>query len=177
MSRADPRTGWRAGVSGTLTRRCRVRAMPAGCSKETRRLASEYNWVIIDGFAGTSRVSAEAVRAADLVVIPAKPSPYHVGGVRHRGCREGSADQWWRLPQSRFRHHLGDDPHVPGKADCDGHRGIRVSGTYVRTTERVAYLYMATKGRSVLDGRDRTSRDDILALRDEIEKFVNDASQ
>ena len=30
---------------------------------------------------------------------------------------------------------------------------------------------------SVLDGRDRTSRDDILALRDEIEKFVNDASQ
>ena len=123
-----------------------MRAMPAGCSKETRRLASENNWVIIDGLAGPSRVSAEAVRAADLVVLPAKPSPYDVGGVRHRGCREGSADQWWRRPQSRFRHHLGEDPHVPGKADCDSPRGIRVSDTYVRTTERVAYRQMATKG-------------------------------
>ena len=46
--------------------------------QETRQLASEYNWVIIDGPAGTSRVSAEAVRAADLFLIPAKPSPYDV---------------------------------------------------------------------------------------------------
>ena len=46
-----------------------------------------------------------------------------------------------------------------------------------RTTERVSYPQMAIEGQSVLDGRDRTARDEILALRDEIERFVNDTSQ
>ena len=61
-AQGSSQTGRRAGVSGTSTWRYLVRAMPAGGSKETRRLASEYNWFVIDGFAGTSRVSAEAAR-------------------------------------------------------------------------------------------------------------------
>ena len=36
---------------------------------------------------------------------------------------------------------------------------------------------MAIEGGSVLDGRDRTAHDEILALRDEIERFVNYAAQ
>jgi hypothetical protein len=46
-----------------------------------------------------------------------------------------------------------------------------------RTTERVSYPQMAIEGQSVLDGRDRTARDEIIALRDEIERFINDTSQ
>ena len=45
------------------------------------------------------------------------------------------------------------------------------------TTERVANRQMAIGGGSVFDRRDGTARDEILALRDEIERFVNDASK
>ncbi|MXX52812.1 MAG: hypothetical protein F4Z35_02345 [Dehalococcoidia bacterium] len=41
----------------------------------------------------------------------------------------------------------------------------------VRTTERVAYPTIAIEGKSVLDGRDRTAQQEILAMRDEIERL------
>ena len=37
-----------------------------------------YGWTIIDGPPGITKTSADAVRAADLVLIPVKPSPLDV---------------------------------------------------------------------------------------------------
>ena len=53
-------------------------ADPARLLQDARRLCAEYDWVIIDGPAGISRITADAVRAADVVLIPAKPSPFDV---------------------------------------------------------------------------------------------------
>ena len=53
-------------------------ADPARLLQDVRRLRAEYDWVIIDGPAGISRITADAVRAADVVLIPAKPSPFDV---------------------------------------------------------------------------------------------------
>ena len=49
-----------------------------GLIQDVRALARDYDWVIIDGPPGISRTSAEAVRAADIVLIPCKPSPFDV---------------------------------------------------------------------------------------------------
>ena len=43
-----------------------------------RSLTSAYDWVIIDGPPGITKISADAVRVADLVLIPAKASPFDV---------------------------------------------------------------------------------------------------
>ena len=43
-----------------------------------------------------------------------------------------------------------------------------------RTTERVAYPMSAIEGKSVLDSRDKTAQQEILAIRDEIERIAND---
>ena len=43
-----------------------------------------------------------------------------------------------------------------------------------RTTDRVAYPQAIAEGKSVLEGRDRTAREEILALRDEIERRLID---
>ena len=43
-----------------------------------------------------------------------------------------------------------------------------------RTTDRVAYPQAVIEGKSVLEGRDRTARTEILALRDEVERLIND---
>ncbi len=46
--------------------------------QEVRSMAGDYDWIIIDGPPGITKTSADAVRAADLVLIPAKPSPLDV---------------------------------------------------------------------------------------------------
>ena len=42
------------------------------------------------------------------------------------------------------------------------------------TTDRVAYPQAVIEGKSVLEGRDRTARNEIVALRDEIERLFDD---
>ena len=46
-----------------------------------------------------------------------------------------------------------------------------------RTTERVSYPQAAIEGRSVLESRDQTARNEILAIRGEIERLLNDIAQ
>ena len=46
--------------------------------RDIRGLARSYDWIIIDGPPGIGRTSAEAVRVADMVLIPSKPSPFNV---------------------------------------------------------------------------------------------------
>ena len=45
---------------------------------------------------------------------------------------------------------------------------------HARTTDRVAYPQAVIEGKSVLEGRDTTARIEILALRDEVERLIND---
>ena len=45
---------------------------------QVRRLSGRYDWVIIDGPPGISNISADAVRVADVVLIPAKASAFDV---------------------------------------------------------------------------------------------------
>ena len=50
-------------------------ADPGQLVQDVRGFSREFNWVLIDGPAGISRVTAAVVRAADVVLIPAMPSP------------------------------------------------------------------------------------------------------
>ena len=45
---------------------------------QVRRLSSRYDWLILDCPPGVSNVSADAVRVADVVLIPAKASAFDV---------------------------------------------------------------------------------------------------
>lgn len=46
--------------------------------KDVPALASGYDWILIDGAAKLEKMSASAVKAADLVLIPIQPSPLDV---------------------------------------------------------------------------------------------------
>ena len=96
------------------------RAEPGRLIQTVRSLASEYDWVIIDGPPGITRTSADAVRAADLVLVPAKASPFdvwRVGGLGHRDGSEGAAGGHRGDAQSGLRHHHDPAPHAPEPAD------------------------------------------------------------
>ena len=86
--------------------------------QEVRAMAVDYDWIIIDGPPVITRTSADAVRAADLVLIPAKPSPLDVlGGLGHCGGRASSSENHQWYSQGCLCHHHGPTTHPPGPAD------------------------------------------------------------
>ena len=150
-------------------------ADPGRLVQDARGFSREFNWVLIDGPAGISRVTADAVRAADAVLIPATPSPYDVWAastiveaVKARQQATGGRPRAaFVITRARPRTLLSRQ--IEAALEEYG-----LPALAARTTERVAYPRMAIEGRSVLDGRDRVAKAEILALRDEIARLVND---
>ena len=148
-----------------------ARELPAGdLLRAVRTLSAGYDWIIIDGPPGIGRVSADAVRAADIVLIPSKPSPFDVwacadivDAVKARQQATGGTPRAaFVITMARPRTRLLAQVSV-----ALAEYGIPALSA--RTTERVAYPTTAIEGKSVLDGRDRTAQQEILAIRDEIE--------
>jgi chromosome partitioning protein len=46
--------------------------------KDLIRVSDGYDWVVIDGAPQLAKMSAAAVKAADVVLIPVQPSPYDI---------------------------------------------------------------------------------------------------
>lgn len=144
--------------------------LPAGnLLRELRGLSRNYDWIIIDGPPGISRTSAEAVRAADLVLIPTKPSPFDVWAASEiveavqarQQTTGGTPKALFVVTMARPRTRL-----VAQVDSALAEYGIHA--LQARTTERVAYPMSAIEGKSVLDSRDRTAQQEILAMRGEI---------
>ena len=142
--------------------------------RDIRSLSHSYDWVIVDGPPGIGRISADAVRVADIVLIPTKPSPFDVWAssdiveaVRARQKTIGG------LPRAFFVITMAR-PRTRLVAQVDAalaEYGLPSLNT--RTTERVAYPMTAIEGKSVLDSKDKTAQREILEMRDEIERLVN----
>ena len=153
-------------------------AEPGRLLSDVRRLAPHYGWVIIDGPPGIGRTSADAVRAADIALIPCKPSPFDVWAssdiVRAIRARQESGGG---RPRAFFAITMAR-PRTRLLAQVDAALAeYGLAALRARTTERVSYPMTAIEGRSVLDSRDRTAHTEILAMRDEIERIANDDAQ
>ena len=104
-------------------------ADPGRLAQDARGFSREFNWVLIDGPAGISRVTADAVRAADAVLIPATPSPYDVWAastiVEAVKARQQATG---RTTPGRVRHHQGQAAHPAEPADRGRPGGVRPAG-------------------------------------------------
>ena len=149
---------------------------PGQLLQDVRLLGPRYHWVIIDGPPGITRTNADAVRAADLVLIPVKPSPFDVWAVSdivaavkaRQETAAGLPKAAFVITMSKTRSRLSQQI----EAALDEY-GLPV--LQARTTDRVAYPQAITEGKSVLEGRDRTARNEIIALHDEIERLINES--
>ena len=150
-------------------------AEPSRLIQDVRSSASNYGWVIIDGPPGISKTSADAVRAADLVLIPAKASPFDVWAASdiveavkaRQKTAKGKPVATFVITMTRPRTRLGRQ--IDAALAEYGLPALQA-----RTTERVAYPQAAIEGKSVLEGRDQTARNEILAIRGELERLFHD---
>ena len=140
--------------------------------------ASAPGLTLVDGPSGISGTTADAIRAADVVLIPAKASPFDVwaaadivAAVRARQESTGGP------PKAAFVVTMSRHRTILGRQVESALEEYGLPAMEARTTERVSYPQTAAEGRSVLDGRDRTARREILDLRDEIERLINDTAR
>ena len=146
--------------------------------RDVRDLASGYGWVIIDGPPGITKASADAVRAADMVLIPAKASPFDVwaasdivAAVKARQeTAQGKPKAAFVITMTRPR------TRISKQIDA-ALAEYGLPALQARTTERVSYPQAAIEGKSVLEGRDQTARNEILAIRGELERLFHDDAQ
>lgn len=173
---ADPQGSSRDWGENHPRMRLTVKGMDGGhLVEEVRHQSPGYHWVIIDGPPGTSRTSADAVRAADLVLIPAKPGPFDVWAasdiVDAVKARQGSSGH---TPMAAFVITMSKPRTNLGRQVQAALEDYGLPALESRTTERVAYPQLAIEGKSVLEGRDRTARAEIVAMKDEIERLFDD---
>ena len=143
--------------------------------QEVRAIAGGYDWIIIDGPPGITRTSADAVRAADLVLIPAKPSPLDVWAaseiVEAVRARQKTTNG---IPRAAFVITMAQPRTRLGRQIDTALSELGIPVLRARTTQRVAYPNAINDGNSVVDGNDRTARNEILAIRGELESLTHD---
>ena len=141
---------------------------------QVRRLSGRYDWVIIDGPPGISTISADAVRLSDVVLIPAKASAFDVWAATEiveavkarQQASQGIPKAAFVITMAKPRTRLGRQIDA-----ALVELGLPVLNS--RTTDRVAYTQAGNEGTSVLEGTDRIARDEILAIRDELENMIH----
>ena len=142
---------------------------------QVRRLSGRYHWLILDGPPGISNTSADAVRVADVVLIPAKASAFDVWAatdiVAAVKARQQSSNG---IPRAAFVITMAKPRTRLGRQIDAALAELGLPVLNSRTTDRVAYTQAGNDGSSVLTGPDRTARDEILAIRDELEQLTHD---
>ena len=143
--------------------------------EQVRSMARDYDWIIIDGPPGITRTSADAVRAADLVLIPAKPSPLDVWAasdiVAAVRARQKSTNG---MPKAAFVITMAQPRTRLGRQIDAALAELGLPVLQARTTQRVAYPNAINEGNSVVNGRDQTAHNEILAIRGELESLTHD---
>ena len=168
-------SGW-AGLGPQPRLNLTVENVEAGALvRRVRTAIEECDWVVIDCPPGITRVNADAIRAADVVLIPCKPRVWDawacediVEAVKLRQAANRG------LPKAAFIITMGR-PRTRFSQQINGALADLGLPIYrARTTERESYAVAAGEGTSVLDGRDRVARGEISGICDEILEMCDD---
>ena len=123
----------------------------ASLEREVRKLGASYDLIVIDGSAHVKDMDAEALRVADLVLIPVQPSNADIWGayplvelVKERRRVVGRPEARWVVSRQITGTNLAAE--VAGALE---ETGVLVLPR--RTTQRIAYAEALSAGLSVLD--------------------------
>ena len=140
-----------------------------------RSTSSNYDWIIVDGPPGITKTSADAVRAADVVLIPAQPSPLDVWAaadiVAAVQARQKTAKG---MPKAAFVITMAQPRTRLSRQIDEALNEMGLPVLQARTTRRVSYPNAINDGNSVVVGRDQTARNEILAIKGELEELTRD---
>ena len=137
------------------------------------KVVGTYDWVLIDGAPQIAKLSAVAVKVADLVLIPVQPSPFDVWACAdlvemvdaRREVTGGKPLAYFVVSRAIKKTKLSGEV---GAALEDYGLPVFKSGT----TQRVVYPTTASEGTTVL----ATFPDEIEAIKDELKEVLTNAA-
>ncbi len=123
--------------------------------QDIKSISKGYNIIVIDGAPQIARLSAAAIRASDVVLIPVQPSPYDVWAtadlvelIKHRQeITEGKPEAAFIISRMIKNTNLSKDVEA---ALHEYSLPILKS----KTSQYVAYAHSASKGQSVFSADD-----------------------
>lgn len=141
--------------------------------KDLHAISTGYDWIIIDGAPQIAKLSAAAIRSADVVLIPVQPSPYDVWAaadvVDLVKTRQSVTNG---IPKAAF---LVSRAIVNTKLGAEVIGALEEYGLPVftsRTSQRVIYTDSASEGKTVFVNSDSPAAQEISAILDELKMFV-----
>lgn len=141
--------------------------------KDLHAISSGYDWIIIDGAPQIAKLSAAAIRSADVVLIPVQPSPYDVWAAAdvvdlvktRQSVTNGIPKAAFLVSRAIVNTKLGSE--VIGALE---EYGLPVFAA--RTSQRVIYTDSASEGKTVFVNPDSPAAQEISAILDELKMFV-----
>ena len=144
--------------------------------KDVKKFACHYDMVIIDGVPSISPVTACAIKAADLILIPVTPSPYDIWAtedlVRTVQDRIIMTDG---KTKAAFIISRKINRTIIGKEIYEDLKKLELPVFFNGTTQRISYATSAQEGLTVFDDKYANNIEslEIIAIMKEIEEFYH----
>ena len=141
---------------------------------QVRALSRRHDWVIIDGPPGTSNVAADAVRVADVVLIPAKASAFDVWAATDivHAIKQHQESSPGGKPTAAFVITMAKPRTRLGRQIDAALAQLGLPVLQSRTTDRVAYTQAGNDGSSVLATHDRIAHAEITQIQADLEAMT-----
>lgn len=150
-----------------------------GLDRETlatdiKAMGNLYDIIIVDGAPHLTRMSAAAVKASDIVLIPVQPSPYDVWASTHLvGLVKDRQQLTNGVPRASFIISRAIKRSILSRDVAETLEEYKLPVFKSYTTQLVAYPSTALKGQTVLDIKGSEAAKEINAIVDEIfEEFL-----
>ncbi len=144
--------------------------------KDLQAIRSGYDWIIIDGAPQIARMSAAAVKAADVVIIPCQPSPYDVWAAADLvDIVKARQDVTNGDPKAAFVVSRRIQGTKLGREVEEALNEYNLPVLKSSTSQRVAYPTTASEGQTVFIDPKGPAASEINAIVDEIMELINGA--
>lgn len=142
--------------------------------KDLKAVSDGYDFVIIDGAPQIAKMSAAAVKAANLVLIPVQPSPYDIWAcadlvdiiTARQDVTDGLPLAYFIISRAIKNTKLGNEIK---QALVDYELPIMKT----HTTQKVAYPTTAAEGTTVFNEPNSSSAKEITAIKTEVMEILN----
>ena len=144
--------------------------------RDLPRISRGYDWVIIDGAPQVAKLAADAIKAADIVLIPSTPSPYDIWAcadlVEIIKLRQEITDG---RPKAAFVVTMAIKNTRLSIEVKEALAGYELPVFNAGTTRSVVYPETAKNGGSVVSlGSDHPAAFEIRKLAKELREFINE---
>ena len=145
--------------------------------KDLKAVSKGYDFIVIDGAPQIAKMSAAAVKASDLILIPVQPSPYDVWAcadlvdivTARQEVTDGKPLAYFVISRAIKKTKLSGEI-------VSALKGYELPILKSSTSQRVAYPTTASEGMTVLTQIKSEAASEVIAIKNEVLEVLNNGT-